>query len=224
MRKLKIVRRQPTEQPQPAQPQAPPSEGFKAALAALVERKTRELKGKWRTASDRARHKEATSRALREMARRIAKETGRKELANSTIQRYAAKDTTPKGMDTDRVRRQTKIDQAGGLSSFADRTQQSVSRIRRWRDSGGPAGEGGPMTMTPLVDGWLIRGNSRYKKNGVQYEITLDETTADQFRIAQAVSDDQMMKDIIGAALAYQWFPADSSFEVTVIHSIDIRE
>lgn len=222
MRKLSIVRRQPAPQPQPSQAES--SGGFRAALAALVERKTRELKGKWRTASERDRRREATSRAVRDMARRIANETGRKELAASTIRRYAARDTTPAGVDPARVQRQTRIDQAGGLAAFADRTQQSVGRIRRWRERGGPAGVGGTMTLTPRVDGSLVRGSERYKKDGITYEITLDEPTADQFRIAQAVDDEQAMKDIIGEALAYQWFPADSSFEVTVIHSIDIRE
>jgi hypothetical protein len=224
MRKLSIVRRQSPERSQPAQPQSSSSGGFKAALAALVERKMRELKGKWRNTPERERRKEATSRAVHEMAKRIAKETGRKELAASTIRRYAARDATPKGIDPDRVQRQTRIDQAGGLAAFADRTQQSVGRIRRWRERGGPAGGGGSMIMTPRVDGALVRGSERYKKVGIQYEIILDEIVADQFRIAQAVGDEQAMKDIIGEALAYQWFPADSSFDVTVIHGLDISD
>lgn len=164
MRKLRFTgRSQPRTSGDGAAPQGGGG-GFGAALAALVDRKTRELKGRWGAASARARRSEATRRAVREMAKRIAKETGRKPLADSTIRRYASKDVVPKGVDRERVTRQARIDQAGGITAMAARTGQPVSRVRRWRQRGAMITEGGALRVSPVVDGWLIRGESRYEK------------------------------------------------------------
>ncbi|MBU8834470.1 hypothetical protein KL858_34210, partial [Mycolicibacterium goodii] len=89
-----------TRQPAPAPGQAAPTTpggGFGAAFRALVGRKLRELGGRWRDRSERARRAEAARRGAAEMARRIERQTGHRP-AEATIRRNARLDRTPRGV------------------------------------------------------------------------------------------------------------------------------
>lgn len=132
----------PARPPRPAaeQPPAavePPPRGFKAAFRDLAERKLRELSGtlKWRGKAEAQQRAEARVRAEREMARRIAAQTGKRPAA-STIRRNAAKDSPPRGVDQDRLNRQAAVDRAGGIKEFAAQAKVTPAKARRWLTSG----------------------------------------------------------------------------------------
>lgn len=209
-----------------------PVRGFKEALASLVDRKLRELKGvKWVGASDYAKEVEAKRRAVAEWSRRIAKETGKEPLADSTIRRYARQDKMPAGVDGPRVNRQGIIDRAGGIRAFAQKLMIKESRARRWRDKGGTITVVGTLIVVVNVDGALIRDNERYKKEGVSHELRFDGYDAQEFRIAFAENDVDRLMELIGEALVEQYYgenydnPLDEyEFDVTVITSIEIRD
>lgn len=209
-----------------------PVRGFKDALASLVERKMRELKGaKWADASEYVKEVEAKRRAVADWSRRIAKETGKKPLADSTIRRYAREDKMPTGVDGPRVNRQGIIDRAGGLRAFAQRLKIKESRARRWRDKGGTITVVGTLIVIVNVDGSLVRDNERYKKEGVTHELRFDGHDAQEFRIAFAENDVDRLMELIGEALVEQYYgenydnPLDEyEFDVTVITSIEIRD
>ena len=118
-----------------AEPTSSRTTGFKAAWEALKNRKLAELAStlKWRRKSvtEADREAEAKKRADREMARRIRRQTG-KEPAQSTIRRNVAKDSSPRGVDQERLDRQAAIDRAGGVKEFAAQAQVSESTARRW--------------------------------------------------------------------------------------------
>lgn len=239
MRKARVIKKEtPPAAPRPSDPISADEiasgqvRGFKDALASLVDRKLRELKGiKWIGASDYAKENEAKRRAVADWSRRIAKETGKKPLADSTIRRYARQDQMPAGVDGPRVNRQGIIDRAGGIRAFAQRLKIKESRARRWRDKGGTITVIGALVVIVNVDGALIRDNEHYKKIGVSHELRFDGHDAQEFRIAFAENDVDRLMELIGEALVEQYYgenydnPLDEyEFNVTVITSIEIRD
>lgn len=185
----------------PASPQegqaAPTSSrktGFKAAWEALKNRKLNELKGRrWRLktdpkdktgASQAAREAEAARRADREMARRIRRQTG-KEPAQRTIRRNAAKDSSPRGVDQERLDRQAAIDKAGGVKEFAAQAKVSESTARRWLAGKAvifaPIAVTGPVTIyfTIVCDLWHTSADPKKgKKPSPQFDKTIKTTGA----------------------------------------------
>lgn len=139
----------PATEQTPAAAEPPPARGFRAAFSDLLDRKRRELAGtlKWLRRSDAAKddrtrdrveaeiRAEAKLRAEREMARRIERQTGRKP-ALSTVRRNAAKDSSPRGVDQERLNRQAAVDRAGGIKEFAAQAKVSPAKARRWLTSG----------------------------------------------------------------------------------------
>lgn len=134
----------------------PPPRGFRAALRDLAERKLRELSAtmKWRGQSEAQQRAEARARAEREMARRIAQQTGKRPAA-STIRRNAAKDSSPRGVDQDRLNRQAAVDRAGGLNQFAKAAKVSPAKARRWLTSG-TVPVFAPSTVGAIVVGYTV--------------------------------------------------------------------
>lgn len=141
---------------QPPAAVEPPPRGFKAAFRDLAERKWRELSGtlKWRGKSEAQQRAEARVRAEREMARRIAAQTGKRPAA-STIRRNAAKDSSPRGVDQDRLNRQAAVDRAGGIKEFAAQAKVSPAKARRWLTSGAVP-VFAPSTVGAIVVGYTV--------------------------------------------------------------------
>lgn len=146
----------PAAEPPSAAPAAPPPRGFKAAFRDLAERKWRELSGtlKWRGKSEAQQRAEARVRAEREMARRIGAQTGKRP-AGSTIRRNAAKDSSPRGVDQDRLNRQAAVDRAGGIKEFAAQAKVSPAKARRWLTSGAVP-VFAPSTVGAIVVGYTV--------------------------------------------------------------------
>lgn len=122
--------------PPPPSATPPPAIGFGASLRNIVARKLRELTGaRWDGVSEREKNREASRRGVKEMARRIERETGKRP-AESTIRRNASRNATPRGVDQQRLDRQARIDEAGGFKRFAERAGISQKQAVRWRDTG----------------------------------------------------------------------------------------
>lgn len=186
--------------------QPPPRRlGFRKAFEALVERKLRELRGaKWTDDGSprvkRAREAEAKRRAAAEMARRIERQTGRRP-KESTIRRAARQDRTPRGADQARLDRQARIDAAGGIKPFADKTGVSPSTVTRWERDPSKSIRAS-IRVVAIVDGLLISRGEAYPKDNVYAEGDMRPPAADDLLAAIGASDTVAVRDILGPFVA----------------------
>ncbi|MUL61007.1 hypothetical protein B5P44_00205 [Mycobacterium sp. CBMA 213] len=114
-----------------------PKRGFADCFNDLVERRTAELASKWDNTPERSRRAQAKHRARVEMLRRIKTRSGR-QYKESTIEKWAAHNTWPPGIDTFWFERWAVIDRAGGIDALANSLRCSRGRIVAWRDSPDP--------------------------------------------------------------------------------------
>jgi hypothetical protein len=227
----------------PPPPPTPPTTGFGASLRNIVARKLREFTGaRWEGVSERDKTREATRRGVKEMARRIERETGKRP-AESTIRRNAGRNATPRGVDQERLDRQARIDEAGGFKRFAERAGISKNQAVRWRDTGGPLApfvtyvsgilrvmfdvtcnifHVGPRgRITPLYNRRL--DNNTDPLYGAPLQI--DEPDASTLAEAYAMGDTEEMRNILGDYLAMKvvsMWPGrpGRTVDVTVLHNI----
>lgn len=235
-------------------PPAPPRTGFKAALRALKDRKLSELAdtAKWRKRSKAEREAEAKARADREMARRIERQTGKKPAA-STLQRNAAKDTAPRGVDQARLDRQAAVDRAGGLKEFAEQAKVSQSKARRWLATGtvpiyAPAALTGPITIFFTIVCDLLHTSTDPRKKKVpspqldktltagvggatgMSPLQLSGDDAEDFLRLVSDGDQQALKDKLGELLemyelnSHDWGSASTTCTVKEIIDITIAD
>ncbi|MCX8559237.1 hypothetical protein OS121_29765 [Mycolicibacterium mucogenicum] len=197
----------------------------------MVGRKLRELRGRrWEAATERQRVAEANRRAADEMARRIERETGRRPSA-ATVRRSARQNKTPRGLDPERMDRQSRIDDAGGLRQFAEQAGVPERAARRWKDEGTPMSTASVQVLAD-VDGWLraktVFGTSdSYRRDLNDVLVQLDPPTADEVRAAHAVGDMDGLAELLGPAITrqYAWIgEADRHYEVTLIRSIQVSD
>lgn len=211
---------------QPAAPgQVTPSTaggGFGSAFRSLVGRKLRELGGRWRTRSERARRAEAARRGAAEMARRIERETGHRP-AEATIRRNARLDRTPRGADQARLDRQARIDQAGGVNAFARQAGVNPRAVPRWRDQGRPLSPRSVRIVADVV-GTLWANGEPYPRV-LTADVTVDPPEADAALAAYAVGDWDALGEVLGGAIAEQvdwageaerWFEVEAITDVTI--------
>lgn len=206
-----------TPQPHTAAPASRqrPVRGFAAAFRDLVDRKLRELTGqRWAGLSEAQRRAEATRRGVRDMARRIERETGRRP-AESTIRRHAARGTAPKGVDQARADRQAAIDRVGGLKPFAARAGISARAASRWRDAGGTLSP--PTGVAMIVVEFTVVGDIFHAgKQGqvtpdydrqISGQVQLSGEDAAVFVTAYATDDTETQRDLLSDQITVQVLP-----------------
>lgn len=108
--------------------------GFAAAMDDLTARKLAELTGKdWAGRHEYFRNAEAKRRARKAMAARIKKRTG-KTYALSTLERKAAKNELPAGVDMHWLNWWAYIDRAGSIDAAAAMLKKSPAQVAAMRD------------------------------------------------------------------------------------------
>lgn len=116
-----------------AVPKKPPR-GFADAMDDLTSRKLAELTGKdWAGRHEYFRTAEAKRRARKAMAARIKKRTG-KTYAPSTLERKAARNELPAGVDTHWLNWWAYIDRAGSIEAVAAKLKKTAAQIAALRD------------------------------------------------------------------------------------------
>jgi len=204
------------------QPPAP-KVGFGAAFKEAASRKLRELRGqRWQGASPRARKAEAARRAASEVARRVERQTGVRP-KESTIRRAARDDRTPRGADQARLDRQARIDAAGGVKKFAQKTGVSARKAASWRDKGKAMLLGGVQVITE-VEGTLWVNGENYGRS-VSAVLHVDPPASDDLYAAYAADDLEAVAEMLGPLITEQveWTgDAERSYEVETINAIAI--
>ncbi|SHY23721.1 Uncharacterised protein [Mycobacteroides abscessus subsp. abscessus] len=108
--------------------------GFADAMDDLTNRKLAELTGKdWAGRHEYFRMAEAKRRARKAMVARIKKRTG-KTYAPSTLERKAAKNELPAGVDMHWLNWWAYIDRAGSIEAVAAKLKKSPAQIAAMRD------------------------------------------------------------------------------------------
>lgn len=244
---MRLIRRRSEDEPEPGTPAPtpPPSarpaprttgdltgerSGVTAALWGLAKRKLRELRGsRWETAKEHERIAEADRRARQELAKRIARETGRRP-AERTLRRHKAAGTAPRGVDEQKLARQAAIDNAGSLAKFARSMGMTEYAAAKWRDEGGDLPPEPPQSLlfhVALVATLFSKGE-RYKTDEVwTTQIFVDGDVVARIAEAARSGDYGDVKDTVGALAAAQ-FPwvgkgkVDRVFEVSEVLDISI--
>lgn len=217
----------------PAQ-QVTESSPLREALEALTQRRLNELGEGWRAAPKRSRDAEAGRRARRELARRIARHTGKKALSEQTIARRARQENPPAGVEKFWLDRWAVIDRAGGIAKLANQIGAGIGQIRRWRDSLDPdapmpVGRSRvrvPVSMTVIrikVTGFAVINGKDYNRDiptdpNMDYD-TIQVDPGGDFLQAFYDGDENAMKDELGEEIAMQiiaatWSNLPSTYDI----------
>lgn len=208
---------------------------LREALDALTQRRLNELGDGWSAAPQRFRLAEAGRRARRELARRIARHTGRKQVSEQTIARRARQGTLPAGVEKFWLDRWAAIDRAGGIAKLAQQIGAGIGQVRRWRDSPDPNAKMPvkrgraprvPVTMTVInikVTGYAVINGKEYNRD-IPTDPTMDFDTIEVDPggdLLQAFydGDEDQMKDELGEEIAMQiiaatWTNLPSTYQI----------
>lgn len=219
----------------PAQ-QETESSPLREALEALTQRRLNELGEGWRAAPKRIQLAEAGRRARRELARRIARHTGKKALSEQTIARRARQEDPPAGVEKYWLDRWAVIDRAGGIAKLAHQIGAGIGQIRRWRDSPDPdapmpvgrsrAAARAPVSMTVIrikVTGFAVINGKEYNRDiptdpNFDYDTIQVDPGGDLLQ-AFYDGDDDRVKDELGEEIAMQiiaatWSNLPSTYQI----------